>query len=173
MCWTAFSASAPAISISPMWLTSNSPARVRTAMCSSTMPGVFDRHVPAAELDHAGAERPVPRVERRLLQGARNSLSHQDLFVTLPVALRQRDQNTKRYYAARPLVKERRPANKAMRRQPRAQGRVAAHGSITPVRGSRFTDRRPPDRSGAGGPGDQRSVRKNVVTASNEMVRTP
>src|SRR6266542_540684 len=38
MCWTAFSASAPAISISPMWLTSNSPARVRTAMCSSTMP---------------------------------------------------------------------------------------------------------------------------------------
>ena len=38
MCWTAASASAPAISISPMWLTSNSPARVRTAMCSSAMP---------------------------------------------------------------------------------------------------------------------------------------
>ena len=38
MRWTAASASAPATSISPMWLTSNSPARVRTAMCSSTMP---------------------------------------------------------------------------------------------------------------------------------------
>ena len=35
---TAASASLPATSISPMWLTSNSPARVRTAMCSSTMP---------------------------------------------------------------------------------------------------------------------------------------
>ena len=35
---TAARASAPAISISPMWLTSNSPARVRTAMCSSVMP---------------------------------------------------------------------------------------------------------------------------------------
>ena len=40
--------------------------------------GVFDGHVPAAELDHPRAERPVPRMERRLLQGARNSLSHQD-----------------------------------------------------------------------------------------------
>src|SRR5579862_175277 len=38
MRWTAASASLPAISISPMWLTSNSPARVRTAMCSETMP---------------------------------------------------------------------------------------------------------------------------------------
>ena len=38
MRWTAASASLPAISISPMWLTSNSPARVRTAMCSSAMP---------------------------------------------------------------------------------------------------------------------------------------
>src|SRR3954471_24941110 len=38
MCWTAFNASAPAISISPMCDTSNRPARVRTAMCSSTMP---------------------------------------------------------------------------------------------------------------------------------------
>ena len=35
---TAASASLPAISISPMWLTSNRPARVRTAMCSSAMP---------------------------------------------------------------------------------------------------------------------------------------
>ena len=35
---TAASASRPAISICPMWLTSNSPARVRTAMCSSTIP---------------------------------------------------------------------------------------------------------------------------------------
>src|SRR5262245_3285715 len=38
MCCTAWSASRPAISISPMWLTSNNPARVRTARCSSTMP---------------------------------------------------------------------------------------------------------------------------------------
>src|SRR5580765_6337363 len=38
MCCTAWSASRPAISISPMWLTSNKPARVRTAMCSSTIP---------------------------------------------------------------------------------------------------------------------------------------
>ncbi len=35
---TAERASFPAISISPMWLTSNSPARWRTAMCSATMP---------------------------------------------------------------------------------------------------------------------------------------
>ena len=38
--------------------------------------GVFDRHVPAAELDHAGAERAVPGVERRLLEGRRAGLRH-------------------------------------------------------------------------------------------------
>ncbi len=41
-CWSATgrprARPAPAISISPMWLTSNSPARVRTARCSSVMP---------------------------------------------------------------------------------------------------------------------------------------
>src|SRR5436190_18621126 len=36
--WTAWRASAPAISIWPMWLTSKSPAAVRTARCSSVMP---------------------------------------------------------------------------------------------------------------------------------------
>ena len=36
--WTAASASVPAISISPMWLTSNSPTRSRTARCSAVMP---------------------------------------------------------------------------------------------------------------------------------------
>ena len=35
---TAASASFPASSISPMWLTSNRPALVRTARCSLTMP---------------------------------------------------------------------------------------------------------------------------------------
>ena len=37
-CCTVLSASLPAISISPMWLTSNTPARVRTARCSAVMP---------------------------------------------------------------------------------------------------------------------------------------
>ena len=44
--------------------------------------GVFDRHVPAAELDHPRAERAMSRVERGLLESARNSLSHQGFFVT-------------------------------------------------------------------------------------------
>ena len=35
---TAASACLPAISISPMWLTSKMPARVRTAMCSAAIP---------------------------------------------------------------------------------------------------------------------------------------
>ena len=61
-----------------MWLTSNRPARRAHGHVLVGDAGVFDRHVPAAELDHARAERPVPRVERRLLEGARNSLSHQD-----------------------------------------------------------------------------------------------
>ena len=38
--------------------------------------GVFDGHVPAAELNHARAERPVPCIERSLLEGAWNCLSH-------------------------------------------------------------------------------------------------
>jgi len=38
MRWTAARASFPAISISPMWLTSNNPARSRTARCSATIP---------------------------------------------------------------------------------------------------------------------------------------
>ena len=77
MRWTAATASAPAISISPMWLTSNSPARVRTAMCSSVIPRVFDRHVPAAERDHSRAERSVARIERSLLERAGGRLGHQ------------------------------------------------------------------------------------------------
>ena len=38
--------------------------------------GVLDWHVPAAELDHAGAERPMTRVERGLLERARERLRH-------------------------------------------------------------------------------------------------
>src|SRR5881628_1596225 len=38
MRWTAARASVPATSISPMWLTSNTPARVRTAICSAVIP---------------------------------------------------------------------------------------------------------------------------------------
>ena len=38
MRWMPASASRPATSIWPMWLTSNNPARVRTAKCSSVMP---------------------------------------------------------------------------------------------------------------------------------------
>ena len=37
-CWMAASAWLPAISTSPMWLTSKRPARVRTATCSSVTP---------------------------------------------------------------------------------------------------------------------------------------
>ncbi len=76
MCWTAFRASRPAISISPMWLTSNRPARVRTAMCSSAIPEVLDRHIPAAELDHPRAERSVTRVERCLFQRPGQCVRH-------------------------------------------------------------------------------------------------
>ena len=38
--------------------------------------GVFDGHVPAAVLDHAGAERPVARVERGLPERAGERLRH-------------------------------------------------------------------------------------------------
>ena len=38
--------------------------------------GVLDRHVPAAELDHAGAVGAMPRVERGLLQRAGGWLCH-------------------------------------------------------------------------------------------------
>ena len=37
---------------------------------------VFDGHVPAAELDHPRAERPMPRIEWSLLEGVGNSFSH-------------------------------------------------------------------------------------------------
>ena len=47
-----------------MWLMSNRPAAVRTAVCSSTMVRVLHRHVPAAELDHAAAVGDVPVVQR-------------------------------------------------------------------------------------------------------------
>jgi hypothetical protein len=57
----------PASSISPMWLTSKSPARVRTARCSSLMPDT-DGHVPAAEFDHARAAGAVRGIERSLLE---------------------------------------------------------------------------------------------------------
>src|SRR5581483_1754875 len=39
-------------------------------------PGVLDRHVPAAEADHPGAEAHVGRVERSALQGRRLRLAH-------------------------------------------------------------------------------------------------
>jgi hypothetical protein len=39
-------------------------------------PGVLDWHVPAAELDHPGAIRAVPPVERSFLQGAGCQVSH-------------------------------------------------------------------------------------------------
>ena len=48
-----------------MWLMSNRPAAVRTALCSSMMVGVLHRHVPAGEIDHAGAVGDVPVVKRR------------------------------------------------------------------------------------------------------------
>ena len=38
--------------------------------------GVFDRHVPAAELDHPGAEGAMPGVERGFLEGRRARLRH-------------------------------------------------------------------------------------------------
>ena len=39
-------------------------------------PRVFDGHVPAAVLDHAGAERSVTRVERGLSERAGERLRH-------------------------------------------------------------------------------------------------
>ena len=76
MCWTALSASAPAISISPMWDDVEEPgARAHRHVLVGDA-GVFDRHVPAAELDHAGAVRAVPRVERCLFQCAGRWLCH-------------------------------------------------------------------------------------------------
>ncbi len=54
--------------MSPMWLTSNSPTAVRTAMCSAVMSGVLDRHIPAAEIDHLGAKLAVDSVQSGFAQ---------------------------------------------------------------------------------------------------------
>ena len=50
-----------------MWLMSNSPAAVRTACVLLDDAGVLDRHVPAGEIDHAGAVGDVPVMQHRSL----------------------------------------------------------------------------------------------------------
>ena len=77
MCWTAASASPPAISISPMWLTSNSPARVRTAMCSSPMPEYSTGMSQPPNSTIRAAKRAMARVERSFLERAGRRLGHQ------------------------------------------------------------------------------------------------
>ena len=61
---TAASASLPAISISPMWLTSNRPARGAHGQVLGGDAGVFDGHVPARERHHPGAGGEVAGVKR-------------------------------------------------------------------------------------------------------------
>ncbi len=46
-----------------MWLMSNRPAAVRTAVVLLDDAGVLHRHVPAAELDHAAAVPDVPVIQ--------------------------------------------------------------------------------------------------------------
>ena len=74
--WTAASASLPAISISPMWLTSNRPARSRTAMCSAVMPEYSTGMSQPPNGDHPGAGGAMAGVERRLLERSVGSLFH-------------------------------------------------------------------------------------------------
>ena len=64
MRWTAASASLPAISISPMWLTSKRPARVADGHVLGDDARVLDRHVPAAKRHHLGARGAVASVEQ-------------------------------------------------------------------------------------------------------------
>ncbi len=60
---------APRSWIWPMCETSKSPARSRTAACSSRIERVLHRHLEARERDHARAERAVRLVERRARAG--------------------------------------------------------------------------------------------------------
>ena len=75
MCCTAAREPGPRNWISPMWLTSKRPTAVRTAMCSAIRPaagaGIFDGHVPPAEVDHFGLEGAVGGVECGLLERGR------------------------------------------------------------------------------------------------------
>ena len=77
MRWTAASASLPAISISPMWLTSKSPARVADGQVLVGDAGVFDRHVPAAKRHHPRAGGAMTGVERGFLEGRVGDLFHE------------------------------------------------------------------------------------------------
>ena len=52
-----------------MWLTSNTPARSRTAACSSRMPVYWMGMSHPAELGHLGVEGEVAVVERGRLEG--------------------------------------------------------------------------------------------------------
>ena len=76
MCWTASSASrAGDLDLAHVAdVEQPGPGAHRHVLVGDA--GVFDGHVPAAELDHARAERAMPRVERRLLQGAGGRLGH-------------------------------------------------------------------------------------------------
>ena len=65
--FSASSARGPRNTTSPMCETSKRPTRVRTASCSSRMPGVLDRHLPAGELHHARASSDVRFEEGRSL----------------------------------------------------------------------------------------------------------
>ena len=46
-----------------MWLTSNKPTRVAHGVVFVEDAGILDRHVPAAEIDHFGAQRAMDGVQ--------------------------------------------------------------------------------------------------------------
>jgi hypothetical protein len=76
MCWTAFSASAAGdLDLAHVADVEEPRARPHGHVLVGDA-GVLDGHVPAAEFDHAGAERAMPRVERGFLQGIRRRLGH-------------------------------------------------------------------------------------------------
>ena len=68
-CWSRACAPGPAVSIWPMWETSNTPARVAHGLVLGPDPVVLEWHLPAGELDQLGARRAVAVVERAAAEG--------------------------------------------------------------------------------------------------------
>ncbi len=67
--WIADSEPGPRNWMSPMWLTSNKPHSGADRHVLGGNAGVFDRHIPAAKVDHFGAELPVDTIQCSLAQG--------------------------------------------------------------------------------------------------------
>src|SRR5579864_2452407 len=61
MCWVASRASGPVMRISPMWLTSKMPTRVRTARCSAMRPPVAGYSTGMSQPLNSTILAPMPR----------------------------------------------------------------------------------------------------------------